>query len=108
MARTRTTEPATLSASATAGAITGVGIVTMVLFPFAIPILLLTAAFTAPLALVGALAALPVAIVAGVARAMRAIGRRRSSVAPLPGDRVVDEGRGAGLGRLSPRSPGMT
>jgi hypothetical protein len=108
MARTRTTEPATLSASAIAGAITGVGVVTMALFPFAIPILLLTAAFTAPLVLAVALAALPVAIVAGVARAMRAIGRRRSSVASLPGDRVVDEGRGADLGRLSPRSPGMT
>jgi hypothetical protein len=58
------------------GWLVGGGIVTMALFPFAIPILLLTAVFTAPLVILGIAAALPVGIVAGVVLAIRTIGRR--------------------------------
>jgi hypothetical protein len=52
------------------------GIVTPVLFPFAIPILILTAVFIAPLALIGIVAAVPFGILAGVVLGIRAIARR--------------------------------
>jgi hypothetical protein len=74
MTTTRTAESAALTG--VAGALTGVGILTMALFPLAIPILVLTAVFVAPLVILPVAAALPVAIVAGVVLAIRAIGRR--------------------------------
>lgn len=83
-------------ASGAGGALVGAGILTFVLFPFAIPFLLLTAVFAAPLLIVPLALALPVAIAAGAAAAIRAIGRRltrgdrRSE--PLPRERVRPAG----------------
>jgi hypothetical protein len=71
----RNSEGVANTASGIAAAITGVGELMMALFPFAIPILLLTAAFTAPLVILGVIVALPLAIVAGVVLAIRTIGR---------------------------------
>ena len=75
MNSTRTTESVALTTTGIAGVLAGVGVVTFALFPLVIPILLVTAVFTAPLALVGIAAALPVGIVAGVVLAVRAISR---------------------------------
>jgi hypothetical protein len=52
---------------------TGAGVLTVMLFPFAMPILLLTLAFVAPLVILAVLALLPVAIVAGIVRAIRKV-----------------------------------
>jgi hypothetical protein len=60
------------------GWIVGGGVVMMVLFPLAIPILVLTAVFTAPLAILGVLAALPLGLIAAVVLAIRATWRSRA------------------------------
>jgi hypothetical protein len=54
---------------------TGAGVLTVMLFPFAIPILLLTIAFTAPFLIVAVLALVPIGIVAGIVLAIRRLGR---------------------------------
>ena len=81
MTGTRITESAAHATSGTAALLTGVGAVTFALFPFLIPILLLTAVFAAPLALIGLAGALVAAVVAGVAlvgrAAWRGLGGRR-------------------------------
>jgi hypothetical protein len=56
-----------------AGAATGFGIVTMALFPFLIPLLLITLAFVLPLALL----ALPLVPLVAAGFAIRALVRRR-------------------------------
>ena len=76
MATTRITESAGLTASGTAGALTGLGVLLFALAPLAIPILIVTAVFVAPLVLVGVAAALPIAVVAGVLLIIRATARR--------------------------------
>jgi hypothetical protein len=50
---------------------TGAGVLTVMVFPFALPLILLTVAFAAPLVILAALVALPVAVVAGVVAAIR-------------------------------------
>jgi hypothetical protein len=87
-----TTSQATPSAADTAsevgGVLIGFGILTMALFPFALPILLLTAAFAAPLVLLPLVAALPFAVVAGVVLAVRRLGRRRHAPTELAPGRI--------------------
>ena len=62
----------------TAGALTGIGILTLALAPLAIPFLVLTLVFLAPLALPGLLL-LPLALVALAVRGgRRLLGRRRA------------------------------
>jgi hypothetical protein len=80
MTASRSAELAADTASGVAAAITGVGVLMVALFPFAIPILLLTAAFTAPLVILGLVAALPFAVVAGVVLAIRRDGPGSDSV----------------------------
>ncbi|HEX6117553.1 MAG TPA: hypothetical protein VFY99_10665 [Solirubrobacterales bacterium] len=55
-----------------AGALTGIGIITMVLFPLLIPGILITLPFVLPFALL----ALPAIAIAGLVAAIRAIARR--------------------------------
>jgi hypothetical protein len=75
MTASRDTTSAADTASGIAAALTGLGILTIALFPFAIPIALLTAAFAAPFLLLGVVAALPLVIVASVVLAGRRVGR---------------------------------
>ena len=74
MPTTRLAESAVLSG--VAAALTGLGVLSFVFFPFSIPFLLVTAAFVAPLVILPVVAALPVAIAFGLARAIRAMGKR--------------------------------
>ena len=76
MAATRIIESAGLTASGTAGALTGLSVLLFALAPLAIPILIVTAVFVAPLVLVGVAAGLPIAVVAGLVLAIRATARR--------------------------------
>jgi hypothetical protein len=76
MTNAHNSESTTPSASGIAAALTWIGILTFALFPLAIPLLILTAVFTAPLALLGVLAVVPVGIVAGLVLAGRRIARR--------------------------------
>ena len=65
-------------ASGTAAPLVGLGVLTVAVFPFSIPILLLTVAFTVPLVILSAALLLPVALVAGaVAGVRRLVGRLR-------------------------------
>jgi ABC-type transport system involved in cytochrome bd biosynthesis fused ATPase/permease subunit len=58
------------------GANTAMGVLTVMLFPFALPILVLTLAFAAPLVLVGVALAIPLLMVRAVrGRARRSSGR---------------------------------
>lgn len=93
MSASRTTESAADTASGITAAITGLGILIGALFPFAIPILLLTAAFRAPLVILGLVAALPLAIVAGAVLAIRKI--RRWLAGPTPARREGSAFQGA-------------
>jgi hypothetical protein len=72
--------PSAADLAAEAGALsTGLGIVTMQFFPFALPLLLLVVAPLAVLALAGAVLALPVVFAVWLARrAMRTLRRGRS------------------------------
>ena len=86
MTTTRTTGSAADTASGIAAVLTGLGLVTFALFPLVIPILILTAVFTAPLALIGVIVALPIVILVGVVLAIRAMWRplRRRRAVPTP------------------------
>jgi hypothetical protein len=57
----------------------GAGIITVALFPLAIPALVLTAVLAAPLVVLGFGAALPAGIVAGIVLGIRAMRRRLGS-----------------------------
>ena len=69
--------PTTESAADIAGWVgvvnTGAAVLTVMLFPFAMPILLLTVAFAAPLVILAVLGLLPFAIVVGIVRAIRRV-----------------------------------
>jgi len=64
------------------GVLASLGIIVMVLFPFAIPGLVLVALVAVPLLVVGLVAALAAAVVAGPVLAIRALRRR---IATRPG-----------------------
>jgi tetrahydromethanopterin S-methyltransferase subunit D len=59
-----------------AAGLTGLGILTMVLAPLALPILILTIASVLPLLAVGLVLALPVALIAGLWLVVRRVARR--------------------------------
>jgi hypothetical protein len=82
MNNSRTPLSAADTASEAAGVMIGLGVLTMALFPFALPFLLLTVAFAAPLLLLPLVAALPLAVVAGVVLAIRRIRRRLAAREP--------------------------
>jgi uncharacterized membrane protein YbhN (UPF0104 family) len=104
MTTTPNKEPAGDAASAIAAALTGVGILVTVLFPFAIPILLLTAAFTAPLLVAPLVAVLPLGIAAAAVLALRGLWRRLRAGAAAR--RRHPERRPAALARRpGPRTP---
>lgn len=84
MTTTRTTEDAGTAVSWIAAALTAGGTVTFALFPFAIPMLVLTAAFAAPLVILPLVLALPVGLIAGVVLAIRATVRRLRRLRPAP------------------------
>lgn len=66
------------------GAMAGIGMLILALFPFSIPFLVLTLVFTAPLLILGAAAALPIVIVAGLVFGLRAIRARIGSRPAAP------------------------
>jgi hypothetical protein len=76
MNATHSSESAALTTSGIAAVNTGIGVVTFALFPFLLPILLLTAVFVVPLALLSIVPVLAVGIVAGAGLGIRAIWRR--------------------------------
>ena len=90
--RNRIDQPVGDLAGGVGAALTGIGILVMVLFPFAVPALLLTVALAAPLVLPVAVLAVAAALVAGPLIAIRGIARR---IAGHPG-RLVTLGRGSG------------
>ena len=64
--------------TAAAGWLVAMGIVTMALFPFAIPAIVLTVAAVVPLVLLGVVAGLLAAVAAAPVVAVRRLGRRVS------------------------------
>ena len=83
------TTAAELAEEASAWAV-GAGIITMALFPLALPILLLTAAAAIPLLLLGLAVALVAAVVAGPLLLVRRLGRAIRAAAAR---RVAEPGR---------------
>jgi hypothetical protein len=73
--RTRIDQPVGDVAGGGAGALAGIGILTMALFPFAVPALLLAAALAAPLLLPVVAIAIVAALLAGPVLAIRALAR---------------------------------
>jgi hypothetical protein len=95
--RNRIDQPVGDLAGGVGAALTGIGILVMVLFPFAVPALLLTVALAAPLVLPVAVLAVAAALVTGPLLAIRAIARR---VARTAGLRVTfGRARGSSLQR---------
>lgn len=92
--RNRIDQPVGDLASGVGAALTGIGILVMVLFPFAVPALLLTVALAAPLVLPVEVLAVAAALVACPCLAIRGIARR---VAARPGRSVTFARRSGSL-----------
>jgi hypothetical protein len=76
MSTTDRSESAALTVSGIAAVNAGIGVVTFALFPFVLPIVLLTLVFVVPLALLSIVPLLALGIVAGAGLGIRAIWRR--------------------------------
>ena len=76
MSNKRIDEPVSLAVGDIAAALTGIGILVMVLFPLAIPALVLAAALAAPFVVLVAALAVAAALVVGPFLAIRRMARR--------------------------------